>query len=66
MKNVPMCYMGVTEGAIEYLKKEGEMRISLLILIYTIHLPTWRCTQNFKILNDVGAEKTDKNFSYVS
>ena len=37
MKNVPMCYIGVTEGQIENLKKEGKMRISILIFIYTIH-----------------------------
>ena len=27
-----------TEGKIENLKKEGEMRISILIFIYTIHM----------------------------
>ena len=37
MKNVHMCYIGVTEGKIENLKKEGKMRISILILIYTMH-----------------------------
>ena len=37
MKNVHMCYIGVTEGKIENLKKEGKMRISTLIFIYTIH-----------------------------
>ena len=37
MKNVHMCYIGVTEGKIETLKKEGKMRISTLIFIYTIH-----------------------------
>ena len=26
MKNVHMCYIGVTEGKIENLKKEGKMR----------------------------------------
>ena len=36
MKNVHMCYIGVTEGKIENLKK-GKMRISILIFIYTIH-----------------------------
>ena len=36
MTNVHMCYIGVTEGKIENLKKEGKMRISSLILIYTI------------------------------
>ena len=37
MKNVPLRYTGVTEGKIENLKKEGKMRISILIFIYTIH-----------------------------
>ena len=37
MKNVYMCYIRVTEGKIENLKKEGKMRISTLIFIYTIH-----------------------------
>ena len=36
MKNVPMCYIGVTEGKIEKMKK-GKIRISILIFIYTIH-----------------------------
>ena len=38
MKNVHMCYIRVTEGKIENLKKEGKMRISTLVFIYTIHL----------------------------
>ena len=33
-----ICVIGVTEGKIENLKKEGEMRISILIFIYTLHL----------------------------
>ena len=37
MKNVQMCYIRVTEGKIENLKKESKMRISTLIFIYTIH-----------------------------
>ena len=37
MKNVHMCYLGVTEGKIENLKKEGKKRISILIFIYTIY-----------------------------
>ena len=39
MKNVHMCYIRVTEGKIEKMKKEGKMRTSILILIfiYTIH-----------------------------
>ena len=51
MKNVHMCYIRVTEGKIENLKKEGKMRISTLIFIYTIHFA-------FIILNLVVAEKT--------
>ena len=31
MKNVHMCYIRVTEGKIENLKKEGKMRISIFI-----------------------------------
>ena len=37
MKNVHMCYIRVTEGKIENLKKEGKMRISTLVFIDTIH-----------------------------
>ena len=37
MKNVHMCYIRVTEGKIENLKKEVEMRVSTLIFIYRIH-----------------------------
>ena len=37
MKNVHMCYIRVTEGKLENLKKEGKMRISILIFIYTVH-----------------------------
>ena len=36
MKNVHMCYMWVTEGKIENMKKERKMRISILTFIYTI------------------------------
>ena len=32
-----MCYIRVTEGKIENLKKEGKMTINTLIFIYTIH-----------------------------
>ena len=60
MKNVPTCYIGVTEGKIENLKKECKMRISILIFIYTIHFAYLKCTQNFIILNQVVAEKTDQ------
>ena len=36
MKNVHMCYIRVTEGKLENLKKDGKMWISTLIFIYTI------------------------------
>ena len=35
-----MCYIRVTEGKIENLKKEGKMKISTLIFIYTIKIST--------------------------
>ena len=33
MKNGHMCYIRVTEGKIENLKKEGKMRISTIVFI---------------------------------
>ena len=36
-KNVYMYYIRVKEGKNEKLKKEGKMRISILISIYTVH-----------------------------
>ena len=59
MKNVHMCYIRVTEGKIENLKKEGKMRISTLVFIYTIHFAYLKVyTNNFIILNQEVAEKT--------
>ena len=52
-----MCYIRVTEGKIENLKKEGKMRISTLIFIYTIHYAYLKVYTNFIILNQVVAEK---------
>ena len=37
-KNVHMYYIRVKEGKNEKLKKEGKLRISILISIYTVHL----------------------------
>ena len=54
----------MTEGKIEKLKKEGKMRISTLIFIYTIHFAYLKVytkfhnPKNFIILNQVVAEKT--------
>ena len=37
-KNVHMYFIRVTEGKNVKLKKEGKIRISILIFIYTLHL----------------------------
>ena len=58
MKNVHMCYIRVTEGKIENLKKEGKMRISTLIFIYTIHLAYLKVYTKFETLAPIGAEIT--------
>ena len=58
MKNVHMCYIRVTEGKIENLKKEGKMRISTLIFIYTIHFAYLKVYTKFHNPNQVVAEKT--------
>ena len=39
MKNVHMCFIGVTDVKNENLKKGGEMRIRIFIFIYTIRVP---------------------------
>ena len=36
-KNIHMYYRRVKEGKNENLKKEGKMKISILISIYTVH-----------------------------
>ena len=53
-----MCYIGVTEGKFENLKKEGKMRISTLIFIYTIHFAYLKVYTKFHIVNQVVAEKS--------
>ena len=58
MKNVHMCHIRMTEGKIEILKKEGKMRISTFIFIYTIHFAYLKVYTKFIILNQVVAEKT--------
>ena len=47
-KNVHMYFIGVTEGNIENLKKEGKMRISILIFIYTIHFAYLKVCTKFE------------------
>ena len=58
MKNVHMCHIRMTEGKIENLKKEGKMRISTFIFIYTIHFAYLKVYTKLKILNQVVSEKT--------
>ena len=65
MKNVHMCYIRVTEGKIENLKKEGKMRISILIFMYTIHFAYLKVYTQFQNPHQVVAEKTDKKHPYV-
>ena len=47
--NVHMYYIRVTEGKIEKLKKEGKIRISILVFIYTIqfaYLKVYKTIEN--------------------
>ena len=57
-KNVHMYFIGVAGGKNEKLKKEGKMRISILIFIYTIHIAYLKVYTIFKTLASIGAEKT--------
>ena len=43
-----MYFIGVTEGKIENLKKEGKMRISILIFIYTVHFAYLKVDTKFE------------------
>ena len=64
-KNVHMYFIGVTEEEIEYLKKEGKMRISILIFIYTIHFAYLKVYTKFE---NTGSNKSreicDRNFHW--
>ena len=53
-----MCYIRVTEGKIENLKKEGKIRISTLIFIYTVHFAYLKVYTKFHNPNQVVAVKT--------
>ena len=65
MKNDHMCYIRVTEGKNENLKKEGKMWISILIFIYTIHFAYLKVYTKCNNPNQVVAEKTDEKHPYV-
>ena len=60
IKNVHMCYIGVTEGKIE---KEGKMSFSIIIFIYTIHLAYLKVNTKFE---NTGSNRSqdvwDRNF----
>ena len=53
-----MYYVREKEGKNENLKKEGKMRISILISFTQYTLPSWRCKQNLKTLAPIGAVKS--------
>ena len=50
-----MYYIRVKEGKIE---KEGKMRISILISLYTVHFAFLKVYTNMKTLALIGAEKS--------
>ena len=67
MKNVHMCYIRVTGGKIENLKKEGKMRISTLIFIYTIHFAYLKVYTKFHNPKSSSCwENSDKKRIYVT
>ena len=68
MKNVHMWYIRVTEGKIENLKKEGKMRISTLIFIYTIHfayLKVYLTFHNPKSSSCWGSSDKKRPYEYI-
>ena len=64
-KNVHMYYIRVTEGKNEKLKKDGKMRISILIFIYTIHFAYLKVYTQFE---NSGSNRScaicDRNFHW--
>ena len=66
MKNVHMCYIRVTEGKIENLKKEVKMMVSTLIFIYTIHFANLKVYTKFhNPKSNSCRENSDEKGSYV-
>ena len=53
-----MYYIRKKEGKNEKLKKEGKMRISILISIYKRHFDFLKVYTNLKTLAPIGAEKS--------
>ena len=60
-----MCYIRVTKGKIENLKKEGKMKISSLIFIYTIHFAYLKVYTKFHNESSSCRENSDKKRPYV-
>ena len=66
MKNVDMYYIRVAEGKIENLKKEGKMRISILIFIYKLHSAHLKLYTKFHNPKSSSCwENSDENRPYV-
>ena len=64
-KNVHMYVIGVTEGKNENLKKEGKMRISILIFINTIHVAYLKVYTKFENTGSNRRQEIfDKNFQW--
>ena len=58
-----MYFIGVIEGKIENLKKEGKMKISILLFIYTIHLAYLKVYTKFENTgSNRSREICDRNF----
>ena len=56
-------YIGVTDGKIENLKKEGKMRMSIIIFIYTIHFDYLKVYTKFENTgSNRNREICDRNF----
>ena len=64
-KNVYMYYIRVKEGKNEKMKKEGKMRISIFIFIYTIHFAFLKVYTKFE---NTGSNRIweicDRNFHW--
>ena len=64
-KNVHIYFIGVTEGKIENLKKEGAMRISIFIFIYTIPFAYLKLYTKFENTGfNRSREICDRNFHW--
>ena len=58
-----MYYIREKEGKNENLKKEGKMRISILISIYTVHFAILKMYTKFE---NTGSNRTEKSVTEIS